>query len=181
MMAPLWLLLASLCAFCASSWAAVTLGPEFAPYQDMKQCLSKGARWYVVHRNVKEGAFGEDDYCLSDTQESDVVDGEARFRFSYGDGHERNATFVFKSTDGIHYNTFEAHVDGAPKAVKYNMLFVDCDTCKIMKCPTSEKCLMSVRESALRHGVPDHCYYLYGVLCGTENKHEVSDSSCLDD
>ncbi|KAL3225935.1 hypothetical protein MRX96_049069, partial [Rhipicephalus microplus] len=92
-----------------------------------------------------------------------------------------NATFHFKTSDGTNRNKFEALVDGAKNIVKYNLLYVDCDHCKIMKCPTSLKCLMSVRESGLRHGVPQHCKFLYGTLCGTSPKYQISDSSCLTD
>ncbi|KAL1476156.1 hypothetical protein MTO96_036719, partial [Rhipicephalus appendiculatus] len=92
-----------------------------------------------------------------------------------------NATFHFKTSDGTNWNKFEARVDGAKKTVKYNLLYVDCDHCKIMKCPTSSKCLMSVRESGLRHGVPQHCNFLYDTLCGTWSKHQISDSSCVAD
>ncbi|KAL3251759.1 hypothetical protein MRX96_000426 [Rhipicephalus microplus] len=39
---------------------------------------------------------------------------------------------------GTNWNKFEALVDGAKNTVKYNLLYVDCDHCKIMKCPTRE-------------------------------------------
>ncbi|KAL1470145.1 hypothetical protein MTO96_040621 [Rhipicephalus appendiculatus] len=88
---------------------------------------------------------------------SDVVDGNVLFRFRYGAGQERNFTFRFKSSDGKNYNSFEADVH------------------------SGSKCLVTVRESALRHGVPQHCAFLYDLLCGTSSKYQISDSSCLAD
>ncbi|XP_049527845.1 uncharacterized protein LOC125947352 [Dermacentor silvarum] len=112
-------------------------------------------------------------------QMSDVVDGKAVFRFRYGHGQERNATFTFKSSDGRNYNMYEAQLDGASSVAKYDLLYVDCAHCKFMKDQRSSKCLISVRESSLRHGVPQHCHFLYDLLCGTSPKYQVSDSSCL--
>ncbi|KAL1476157.1 hypothetical protein MTO96_036720 [Rhipicephalus appendiculatus] len=139
-MASAWLLVGTLSAFCACSWGIVL--PRFdilshrhdlATYQDIGKCTTQGATWHVLYRNVKEGSFGADDHCLRDTQLSEVVNGKARFRFRFGDGHERNATFTFKSSDGTNLNKIEAQVDGAKDLVKYDVLYVDCDHCKVMK------------------------------------------------
>ncbi|XP_065301926.2 uncharacterized protein [Dermacentor albipictus] len=111
---------------------------------------------------------------------SEVVDGKVLFRLRYGNGHERNATFTYKSSDGQHYNIFEAQLDGVPGVPKYELPFVDCAHCKIVKDQKGPKCLLSVRESSLRHGVPQHCHFLYDLLCGPSPKYQVSDSSCLD-
>ncbi|KAL1467735.1 hypothetical protein MTO96_041966 [Rhipicephalus appendiculatus] len=94
-MAPAWLLVTALCAFCANCFAhpgAASLAqrPELAAYQDIGKCLYRGSTWYVLYRSVKqEEAFGADDRCLRDTQTSEVVDGKAHFRYRFGDGHER--------------------------------------------------------------------------------------------
>ncbi|KAL3231583.1 hypothetical protein MRX96_048458 [Rhipicephalus microplus] len=95
-MGSAWLLATALCALITCCWAvagpsglAVEGKPEFAPYQDMGKCLSRGSTWYVFYRTVKEGAFGTNDRCLRDTQLSDSVGGKARFRFRFGDNHER--------------------------------------------------------------------------------------------
>ncbi|XP_054922699.1 uncharacterized protein [Dermacentor andersoni] len=188
-MASAWLILAVLCALgarCRVGSAALTAEassfrrPDLAAYQGVEKCTSPGATWYVLYRNEKEGSFGAHDNCLRDTQMSKVVDAKGRFRVRYGYGHERNATFTYKSSDGRSYNILQTQLDGVSGVGKYDMLFVDCAHCKIVKDQKSSKCLISVRESSLRHGVPRHCHFLYDLLCGTSPKYQVSDSSCLD-
>ncbi|XP_070394494.1 uncharacterized protein [Dermacentor albipictus] len=110
---------------------------------------------------------------------SKVVDGKALFRLRYGNGHERNATFTYKSSDGRNFNTLQTQLDGASRVAKYEMLFVDCAHCRIVKEQKGSKCLLSVRESSLRRGVPQHCHFLYDLLCRPSSKYQVSDSSCL--
>ncbi|KAH7985011.1 hypothetical protein HPB52_024374 [Rhipicephalus sanguineus] len=104
----------------------------------LQVCGYLGSTWHVLYRTVKHGAFGEDDRCLRDTQLTEVVDGKARFRFRFGDGHERNATFRFELRDGRNYDAFRARVDGAKGVMKCSVLYVECDQCKIIKCPGSE-------------------------------------------
>ncbi|XP_054922914.1 uncharacterized protein [Dermacentor andersoni] len=187
-MASVWLLLAALCALGArcrvstvglAAEASSFRRPDLAHYQDAKKCASPGATWYVLYRNMKQGAFGAHDSCLRDTQMSKVVDGKGLFRVRYDNGHERNATFTFKSSDGRNYNIFQVQLDGVSGVGMYDMLFVDCAHCRIVKDQKGPKCLLSVRESSLRHGVPRHCHFLYDLLCGTSPKYQVSDSSCL--
>ncbi|XP_070395485.1 uncharacterized protein [Dermacentor albipictus] len=86
--------------------------PDLAAYQDVKKCTSPGATWYVLYRNQKEGSFGAHDNCLGDTQMSKVVDAKGQFRVRYGYGHERNATFTYKSSDGRNFNILQTQLDG---------------------------------------------------------------------
>ncbi|XP_077538871.1 uncharacterized protein LOC144151631 isoform X2 [Haemaphysalis longicornis] len=135
-----------------------------------------------MYRNTDHGDFGDDDRCLADTQLTEVKDNSARFRFRYGatKRHERNATLTFKSAPGqSHKNMFEGRLDGATQGALYDLLFVDCNNCKIMKRHGSNKCVLSVREVALRKYV-QHCHFVYDLLCGPETKYPVSDASCLD-
>ncbi|XP_065301927.2 uncharacterized protein [Dermacentor albipictus] len=111
---------------------------------------------------------------------SKVVDGKGLFRVRYGYGHERNATFTYESSDGRNYNIFQVQLDGVSRVEKYDIMFVDCAHCMIVKDQKGSKCLISVRESSLRHGVPQYCHFLYDLLCGTSPKYQFSDSSCLD-
>ncbi|XP_077486123.1 uncharacterized protein LOC144097253 [Amblyomma americanum] len=134
-----------------------------------------------MYRNTEQGGFGPDDGCLRDTQIGEVVDGKAHFRFRYGAGQEWNSTFKFRSSEGqTGKNIVEILLDGAPKPALYDLLFVDCKYCKILKSQTGPKCTLSVTEASLRHGLPQHCQFLYGLFCGVEPMYQVSDASCLE-
>ncbi|XP_077486582.1 uncharacterized protein LOC144097832 [Amblyomma americanum] len=154
--------------------------PDLGVYQDLTECLHRGAKWRVLYRNKDQGEFGTDDDCLAETQLTDLVDGEARFRFRYGPGHERNATYFFRSSKGqSHKNIFLGLLDGAPHAVPYDQLFVDCAHCRVQKRRGDSKCVLFVPESSLRRGVPQHCHFVFDLLCGSSPKYPVSDASCL--
>ncbi|KAL1467598.1 hypothetical protein MTO96_042050, partial [Rhipicephalus appendiculatus] len=65
--------------------------------------------------------------------------------------------------------------------VQCNVLYLECDHCKITMCPANSECQIAVRESGLRHGVPKHCEFIYDMLCGTSPKYHTSDASCAAD
>ncbi|KAL3225418.1 hypothetical protein MRX96_025845 [Rhipicephalus microplus] len=74
----------------------------------------------------------------------------------------RNATFHFKTSDGMNWNKFEALVDCAKNIVKYNLLYVDCDHCKITKCPTSPSlCPRCFSTVSFEH----HCHHHLRLAC----------------
>ncbi|KAL1472807.1 hypothetical protein MTO96_039089 [Rhipicephalus appendiculatus] len=138
-MAVVWPLVATLCAFYACCCATVLhKRPGLGAYQDVVKCAYAGSTWYVLYETGRLEAFGKDDRCLRDTQMTDVVDGKARFRFRFGDGHELNATFHFKGKDGQDYNAFDSLMDGAQDVIECKVLYIECDHCKVMKCLTSE-------------------------------------------
>ncbi|XP_054923119.1 uncharacterized protein [Dermacentor andersoni] len=158
------------------------LPPELRLYQDSEKCAVVQEAWYMTYTSVDLFELHSNATCWRFTVVTALPNGATLSLLQYEPNGTSYVLSRHESTGNRHSKQviYARHLpDG--DLHKFQVLYNDCDTCKVYATENFKKekgCMLYIAERVLEKENA-HCHFIFDLLCGPSYKYRRSDASCL--